>query len=49
MTLSVEQRIAVLEQEVAALMAQRAAGASKKDWRRTIGMYSDNPGVLPRR
>ena len=45
MSLSVEQRIAVLEQEVADLKAQRASGPSGKDWRRTIGMFSDNPGV----
>lgn len=45
MSLSVEQRIVVLEQDVADLKAQRASEPSGKNWRRTIGMFSDSPGV----
>jgi hypothetical protein len=45
MSLSLEQRIAALVQEVADLKAQREAGPSGKDWRRTIGMFTDNPGM----
>ena len=45
--LSLEQRIAALEKEVADLKALPSNnGAPKKDWRRTIGMFTDNPGML---
>jgi hypothetical protein len=45
--LSLEQRIAALEKEVADLKAlQTNNGSRKKDWRRTIGMFTDNPGML---
>ena len=45
--LSLEQRITALEKEVADLKAlQPKAGARQKDWRRTIGMFTDNPGML---
>lgn len=39
-----EKRVAALEHEVANLRA--ALGTGKKDWRRTIGMFTDNPGML---
>ena len=47
MALSVEQRIAILEQEVSDhLKAQRASGRLlEKIGDGTIGMFSDNPGV----
>jgi hypothetical protein len=46
--LSLEQRIAALEKDVADLKALQPnkAGARQKDWRRTIGMFTDNPGML---
>ena len=43
--LSLEERLSALEQEVADLKAQRPQEAAKKDWRRTVGMFTDNPGV----
>ena len=27
-------------------MARQAHDSRKKDWRRTVGMFTDNPGVL---
>jgi hypothetical protein len=43
-TLAIEQRVAVLEREVSALKSQRGNG-HVKDWRRTVGMFTDNPGM----
>jgi hypothetical protein len=43
-TLSLEQRVAVLEQELSELKARRGNG-QVKDWRRTVGMFTDNPGM----
>jgi hypothetical protein len=42
---SLEQRIAVLEREVAALKISTATanGSPRKNWRRTIGMFTDQP------
>ncbi|HKA05659.1 MAG TPA: hypothetical protein VKD71_00285 [Gemmataceae bacterium] len=40
--LSLEERVAVLEQELSELKSQQGRG---KDWRRTIGMFTDNPGM----
>jgi hypothetical protein len=38
---SLEERVALLEQQVAELKAQSAAPRPKeKDWRRTIGMFA---------
>jgi hypothetical protein len=37
--LSLEQRVAVLEQELAELKSRTGRA---KDWRRTIGMFTDN-------
>jgi hypothetical protein len=42
--LSIEQRVAALEKELAELKRQQRDGR-KKDWRRTIGMFTDNPGM----
>ena len=41
---SLEQRVAKLEKELAELKRQRRNGRNK-DWRRTIGMFTDNPGM----
>jgi hypothetical protein len=43
-TLTIEQRVAVLEQELAELKARQGSGRVK-DWRRTIGLFTDNPGM----
>jgi hypothetical protein len=40
--LTLEQRVAALEQEVAEIKAQQRNGAAEKDWRRTVGMF---PGL----
>jgi hypothetical protein len=45
MTRSFEQRITALEQQVAQLRAQRSNGRRKKDWRRTVGIFTDNPAM----
>ena len=42
---TLEQRVAKLEQQMAELQATLANGAQKKDWRRTIGMFTDDPGM----
>lgn len=39
-TVSLEDRVTRLESLVAKLAAQRVAGARKKDWRRTLGMFT---------
>jgi hypothetical protein len=41
---SLEQRVAALEQEVAEFKSRRGK-RREKDWRRTIGMFTDNPGM----
>jgi hypothetical protein len=41
---TLEQRVAVLERELSELKAQRGNG-HVKDWRRTVGMFTDNPGM----
>lgn len=38
--LSLEERVAALEQQVAELKAALANGHRPKDWRRTIGMFT---------
>ena|SRR5687767_1535471 len=41
---SLEQRVAELERQVAELKAM-ANGAREPDWRRTIGMFTDDDGM----
>lgn len=43
---TLEERVAALEQEVAQLKGQRGVEPGKHDWRRTIGMFTDDPGML---
>jgi hypothetical protein len=38
--LTLEQRVAALERQVAELRAALVNGARPKDWRRTIGMFT---------
>jgi hypothetical protein len=42
--LSIERRVAVLERELSELKAREGIG-HVKDWRRTVGMFTDNPGM----
>ncbi len=39
---TVEERVATLESEVAALKSPRAKQRRQKDWRRTLGMFGDD-------
>jgi hypothetical protein len=39
---SLEQRVAALEQEVSELKA-RSGNGRVKDWRQTVGRFTDNP------
>jgi hypothetical protein len=43
-SLSLEQRVALLEHELSELKSRRENGR-EKDWKRTIGMFTDNPGM----
>ena len=43
--LTLEERVAVLEQKVEQLTNQDAKDGRKKDWRKTIGIFTDNPGM----
>ena len=43
--LSLEQRVAALEREVAELKALNGQ-PRKNDWRRTVGMFTDDPFML---
>lgn len=45
---TVEERVANLERQVSELMngTQKSKPHRKKDWRRTIGIFTDKPGVL---
>ena len=43
--LSLEERVAALEQQVAELKAQHGDTLGKKEWRETIGMFTDDPGM----
>jgi hypothetical protein len=42
---TLETRVAALEREVAELKAALANGSRQKDWRGTIGMFTDDPGM----
>jgi hypothetical protein len=42
--LSLEQRVAALEHELSELKARQGHGRVK-DWRRTVGRFTDNPGM----
>jgi hypothetical protein len=44
---SLEKRVAALERALARLEARDQNGARRnKDWRRTIGLFTDDPGML---
>lgn len=44
--LSLEQRVAALERRWAEMQAGNANGPGKNDWRQTVGMFTDDPGML---
>ena len=44
--LSLEQRVAALERQIAELKSQKSNGPAKGDWRQTVGMFTDDPGML---
>ena len=37
-------RVQTLEQQMAALLSVTGSQPRKKDWRRTVGMFADDPG-----
>jgi hypothetical protein len=43
---TLEQRVETLERELAELKTAVANGTPVKDWRRTIGMFTDDPAML---
>jgi hypothetical protein len=42
---TLEQRVAALEDQVQQLKATLESGEPGQDWRRTAGMFTDNPGM----
>jgi hypothetical protein len=42
---TLEQRVATLEAEVAELRTALARVQRPKDWRRTVGMFAEDPGM----
>ena len=40
---TLEARVAALEETVARLLETSEAATDKKDWRRTLGMFADDP------
>ena len=42
---TLEERVTALEQQVAELRAAQANGVQPSDWRRTLGMFTDDPGM----
>lgn len=43
---TLKQRVACLEHQIAQLQAQQANGPGNEDWRQTVGMFTDDPGML---
>ena len=41
---TLEERVTVLEQQMARLLTNVQAAAPKTDWRTTFGMFADDPG-----
>ena len=41
--LSLEERVAALEKRLAEMDATSTNGTTRKDWRRTIGAFTDDP------
>jgi hypothetical protein len=43
---TLQARVTALEQQVADLQKSQANGTLQKDWRRTIGAFTDDPELL---
>ena len=43
---TLKRRLAALEQQVAILQMSLSNGPRADDWHRTIGMFTDDPGML---
>ena len=43
--LTLEQRLAVLEKQMAELKAQKSNGPAEKPWLRTMGMFAGDQGM----
>jgi hypothetical protein len=43
---SLEERVASLEKQVAHLQSQNANKPGRNDWQNTVGIFTDNPGML---
>lgn len=44
--LTLEQRVAVLEKQMAEVKDRNGNVPGKNDWRETVGMFTDDPGML---
>jgi hypothetical protein len=44
--LTLEQRVAELEKQMADMKAEHANGPGKNEWRETVGMFTNDPGML---
>ena len=45
MSLTLEQRVAALEKQMAEVNAERANGAKQKPWLRTLGIFAGDEGM----
>jgi hypothetical protein len=43
--IALEKRVAAVEQQIAKILAQQASGSGQKNWQRTVGMFTDDPGM----
>ena len=43
---TLKQRVESLEKQIAQMQAQQANGPGREDWRQTVGMFTDDPGML---
>ena len=43
---TLKQRVESLEKQIAQMQAQQANGPGREDWRHTVGMFTDDPGML---
>jgi hypothetical protein len=43
---TLKQRVESLEKQIAQMQAQQTNGPGREDWRQTVGMFTDDPGML---
>lgn len=43
--ITLEERVSVLEKELADLKQASHPGPTAKNWRKTVGMFDDDPGI----